>query len=170
MAIPGVSKGLRRQVLAAFVNALKTSPLLANKRAIKTWLVWDGVASISEPTVDMMPACQVRLFSGPIVRKASTRLPGRPMTHIDVSSPVILIDLWTKGTDQGDLADVADLVYQALSPSDPLAYGELAEEFKQAGIADWQPTREIAPISEESFGQGSVAGQGAYQLTVFFNN
>jgi hypothetical protein len=170
MAIPGVPKGLRRQVLAGFVAALKTSPKLANKHAVKTWLLWDGSSPVAEPTVDMMPACRVRMLSGPIARKASTRLPGRPMTHVDVSSPMILIDLWTRGTDQGDLSDLADLIYQALAPADPLAYGELQDRMKAAGIADWQPTREIAPVSEESFGQQSVSGQGAYQLTVFFTN
>jgi hypothetical protein len=168
--IPGIPKGVRRGVLDAFVNALKTSPKLANKHSVKTWIVWDGSASISEPTVDMMPACQIRMLSGPIVRKASRRLPGAAMTHIDVSSPTILIDLWTKGTDQGDLADLAGAIYQALSPADSGAYGEVSEKFKQAGITDWQPTREIAPVSEESFSQESVSGQGAYQLTVFFNN
>jgi hypothetical protein len=165
--IPGVPRGVRRQVLDAVVNQLRTHPTLANRRAIKTWALWNGKESIETPTVDAMPAIRVRLLSGPVRRLASTRLPGKPMTYANESHPVVLIDLWTAGTDQGDLADLADLVYQAMSPPDPGERAKMDDLFKQAGIKDCQLVREVLPASAESFTLDCVSGQGMYELTVF---
>jgi hypothetical protein len=167
MPIPGVPRGVRRQVLDAVVNQLRTHPTLANRRAIKTWVIWNGKESIGTPAVDAMPAIQVRLLSGPVKRAAGSRLPGRAMTYINESNPIILIDLWTAGTDQGDLSDLADLVGQALNPADPGERAKTDDLFKQAGIKDCQLTREILPASAESFTLEYVSGQGTYELTVF---
>lgn len=168
MAIKGVPKGLRRQVRDAFVRALEVDPTLANNRAIKTWLTWDGADTVSEPTVDQYPACQVRMLGGPVRRLASTRRPGAAMTHTDESRVSMLIDVWTAGTDEGDLMDIADLIYAALAPQDPGARAELNEQFRRAGIKDWQLAREILPGSAESFALEGIWGQGSYELTIQF--
>jgi hypothetical protein len=168
MSIPGVPRGLRRQVRDAFVNALRSDPRLANNRVIKTWLLWDGQSPIADPTDAAMPGIQIRLLGGPVKRLASTRAPGAAMRHTDQSTLTILIDLWTAGTDQGDLSDLSDLIYSAIHPQDPGPRAELQEKFKQAGIKDWQLAREILPLSAEGFSQQAVMGQGSYNLTVQF--
>lgn len=166
--IPGVPKGLRRQVRDAFVLALQTDPKLANNRVIKTWLLWDGKSPLAEPTDDQLPAIQIRMLGGTVRRLATTRGPGKPMSHVDESTPTMLIDLWTKGTDEGDLADVAELVYAALNPQEDGPRAQIQEKFRQAGIKDWQLAREILPTSAESFSLAGISGQGSYTLTVQF--
>jgi hypothetical protein len=168
MSIPGVPKGLRRQVLAAFINALRSDPKLANNRVIKTWMTWNGSDPIVDPSEAAMPGIQIRLLGGPVRRLTTTRAPRKPMSHGDESELTVLIDLWTAGTDQGDLSDLADLIYSALAPQDMDARAELAERFRVAGIKDWQLKREILPMSAESFGQIAVVGQGSYELTLQF--
>jgi hypothetical protein len=166
MPIPGVPRGLLRQVRDAFLNALRSDPKLANKRVIKHWIAWDGATSVAEPTVDQMPAAEVMILSGPAGRLAGSRLPGRPMKHVDECRLTAIINLWTPGTDEGDLGDVADLIRAALAPQDDDARAELQERFRRAGIKDWQQTRPILPSSAEGFSLASIAGQGSYELTV----
>lgn len=168
MSIPGVPKGLRRQVRDAFINALRVDPKLANNRVIRTWLLWDGSAPIAEPTEAQMPAVVVRMLGGPVRRLSTTRGPGKPMTHVDESTLTILIDLYTAGTDEGDLCDIADLIYSALSPQGAGPRAELVEKFREAGIKDYQLVREILPLSAEGFSQVAIWGQGSYQLTLQF--
>ena len=166
MPITGVPSGLRRQVKEAFVAALQTSPVLANKRAIKTWLVWDGKSPIADVTEDMCPACEVRMLGGSVGRKATARGPGQPMKWLNESKFTVLIDLHTKGTDAGDLCDLADLIYSALAPQDDDQRTNRNELFRRAGIKDCQLTREILPGSAESYTQDGISGQGSYTLTV----
>jgi hypothetical protein len=166
MPIPGIPKGLRRQVKECFVAALETNPLLANRRAVKTWLTWDGRDPVAEPTVDQLPACQVRLIGGTVERKATTRAPGTPMSYFNESRITVVIDLWTAGTDAGDLMDLGDLIVRALAPQDPDARTALNERFRINGIKDCQLIKELLPSSGESYTLASVSGQGAYVLTV----
>jgi hypothetical protein len=166
--IPGVPKGLRRQVRDAFVLALRIDPKLANSRVIKTWIIWDGSAPIADPTEAQMPAIVVRMLGGPVRRLSTKRGPGMPMSHIDESTLTMLIDLYTAGTDEGDLADVADLVYLALSPQADGPRAEIDEKFREAGIKDYQLMREILPMSAESFAQTAIWGQGSYDLKLQF--
>lgn len=170
MSIPGVPSGLRRQILAAFINRLQTAPLLGNNRAVKTWLVWDGKTPVADPTTDAMPAVQVRLIGGPVKRLASTRVPGHPMTYANESHPSILIDAWVAGNDQGDLADLADLIYRSLAPQDDSERSLLERQFRDAGIKDWQLSREILPMSAEGFSLEQIMGSGSYELTLHFNS
>lgn len=171
MSIPGVPKGIRRAVKDAFVAGLETSPLLANGRAVKTWITWDGADKVlGDPPVDAMPAVQIRMLGGPSERIASARAPGQPMKFASKSKISMIVDLWVRGNDAGDLADVADLIYQALAPRDDDARTALNTRFRQAGIKDIELTREILPASAESYSRESIWGQGTYDLTVFFNS
>lgn len=168
--IDGVPKGLDRQVMVAFVAALRTNPVLANNRVIKTWLLWDGKGPVAPPTIAQMPAIQIRMVSGSVKRLAGTRAPGKPMSHVDESHPSILIDLWTPGNDQFDIADLSRLIYAALAPQDLEPRAQLQDQFRKAGIRDWQLTRQILPTSQESFSQEAIAASGSYELTVIYNS
>jgi hypothetical protein len=170
MSIPGVPRGLRRQVRDAFVLALQIDPKLANNRVIKTWLTWNGTDTVSEITDDMLPACQIRMLGGEVRRVAQAAGPGHSRKHLDESTITMMIELYTAGTDAGDQADVADLIYAALAPQGDLPRAELAMKFNAAGIKRCQLTREILPASAESFSLAGVAGQGSYQLTVEFSS
>ena len=160
--IKGVPKGLRRKVKETFVAALMTSPGLANDRVFKKWITWDSERrDVSPPTV--FPAIQVLMLGGPVERQASTRMPGQPMTYVNKSIFTVVIGIWAAGTDAGDVCDLADLVYAALDPRDPDARAALQARFKDAGIKDWQLSREILPASAEAFALESCLGTGAYQ-------
>ncbi len=166
MPIKGVPLSLTHQVLDAFLGQLRNHPLLANGRAVKTWITWDGQGPINPPPESEMPACQVWLLGGPVRRLCSARAPGGPMMGISESKLQVVIDLYTPGTDQRDLADVAALIDRALAPRDHRERAALGDRFRRAGIKDWRKTREILPGSAESFAQLAIAGQGAYELTV----
>jgi len=167
--IPGVPGGFHRSALAAFAAQLMNHPRFANRRIVKTWTLWDGRSPVAPPAVAAMPAAQVRMISGPVVRLASARRPGGPMLSVSESRPTIIIDLFTAGTDQGDLSDVADLMIDALFPQDPAERSALDARFRVAGIRDYKLTREILPGSGESFDDAFVGGQGAVELTLQFN-
>lgn len=168
--IPGVRRGLFSTAYACAVAHLKTHPLLANKRVIKTWFAWDGVGCPAEPTAAQMPAAQVRLLGGPIDRISGARTSGGPGETISRATVALVVDLWIPGQDVGDLADVGELAYDALFPMDRAERSALEAKFSLAGIADHRMTRPILPLSAESYGAGWVAGQGMIELTLHIDS
>jgi hypothetical protein len=166
MPIPGVDPSVNRRVFEAIRQQLAGYPALANRRAVKEWLFYDGRPTVSPPADASLPACMVRLLGGPTRRICTARAPGGAMKGIDESRPTILIDLWTLGTSQDDLADVAGVVQAALSPQDPGLRASMNERFRRAGIKDIRRTRDILPASAESFDAEGIWGSGSYELTV----
>jgi hypothetical protein len=166
VSISGIPPSVNRRVLEAVIAQLQGYPALANRRVVKTWLLWDGKADIAPPSEAALPASMIRLISGPTRRIAGARAPGQPMQNINESRPQIMVDLWTAGTDQGDLADVAGVIMTALAPQDAGERTSMNERFRRAGIKDIQLVREILPLSAESFDSAGIWGSGTYELTV----
>lgn len=170
MAIPGVPRGVHRSILAAIVAALRTDPILANSRTIRTWAIWDGSGPVAWPPASgMLPAAQIRLLGGPSRRLAGTRAPGRgqPMTYVNECKCNLIVDLAVGGTDQSDLSDLGAAVAAALNPGEPARRFALEARFRDAGIKDWQQTRAILPAAADSFADDGITGQGTWELTTF---
>ncbi len=162
--IKGLKRGVHRQVLGAFLAQLQGHPYFANNRVVKTWITWDGKTPVAEPTTDMMPAVMLRMVGSPAKRLTSQRRPGGPMLYAIQTNPQVFLDCWTPGTDQSDLADLGDLIFDALFPQDPAERAALEKRFRLAGIHDWDPKRLILPLSAESFDLSFVAGSGSIEL------
>jgi hypothetical protein len=168
MSIPGIPAGTHRQVLQAFLRELQSSRAFGNGRGVKTWIVWNGRATVVPPSVDVMPACQLTLLSGPVRRLATGRRVGGPMLYTVVSEPTLQVDLWTRGTDQGDLADLADALTGALGPQAEADRTGLEVRLAAAGVRDWELVRDILPADDSPafLSQEFTRGRGAYRLKI----
>lgn len=168
MSIPGIPTGPHRQVLQAFLRELQTSRAFANGRGVKTWIAFNGKASVVPPSTDVMPACQLTLLSGPVHRLASNRRAGGSMLYTVVSEPVLQVDLWAPGTDQGDLSDLADALMGALSPQVEADRKALEVRLGAVGVRDWELTRSILPADESPafLSEAFTRGRGSYKLKI----
>ena len=168
--IAGVPKGTFRTAFECLASHLYTHPFFANKRIIQAWLTWNAATAPAPPPTTQMPAVQLRLLGGEMGRMASTRPVSGASTSASKVRLSILIDLWVKGGDQGDVADLGERIFDALFPQDRATRLALEKKFAAAGIRDWQMTRPILPPSAECFGDVSILASGSLDLTIHINS
>ena len=151
--------GVRQQAFMAFCRSLMNDPLL--RREVRTWRIWDGSHKNELPTVDTMPAVQLRMLGAEIQRWGSDGV-----TVTNVCKPSVAVDIWVAGTDAGDLYNLYDALDNALFPVDPDQLAAVRMRLSNVGVQDYQPLKEVLPETPSDYTAESVHGAGSYQLTL----
>jgi hypothetical protein len=151
----GIPRSRRSAIFRLAVAKLKTDEQLG--RVVKTWQAWEGTTKDADDiTTSMCPAIRVTL----------TGTNGLPRDNASQQSRVVmLVEVWTRGSNVEDPCDMWSLVENCLYPNSTADQTTLRSEFQAIGAirSDWK-IDQPAIVTVREAGEVMLKAEGSLSI------
>lgn len=151
-----IPRSRRSAILRLAVAKLKNDEQL--RRVVKTWRAWEGATTDADDITASMCPC---------VRVTLTGTNGLPRDNAGQQSRVVmLVEVWTRGSNVEDPADLWALVENCLYPNSTADQTTLRSEFQAIGAirSDWKIDQPAIVTTRDGSNEVMLKAEGSLSI------